>query len=451
MTRLLLKPGTILTLDDADRIIEGGGILVAGQMIERVLTREELTAEPIEADEILNVPSLVALPGFVHTHIHLCQTLFRGLAEDVELLDWLRTHIFPLEAAHSASSMVASARIGLAELIRSGTTTIMDIGSVHHEEEIVRAVTESGMRAFVGKAMMDSNDLFPGLRESTSAALESTLRQAEQWHGSADGRIRYAVAPRYILSCTDALLTEAYAMTRSFPGMLFHTHASENRHELEAVRARCGMDNVEYFDTLNILHGNTCLTHCIWLNDREVDLLRERRVHVLHCPSSNLKLGSGIAPVPRFLASGISVSLGADGAPCNNTLNMFQEMRLAALIQKPLHGPTAMPAMTVLRMATRGGARALGLDQTIGSIEPGKRADLQLLDPIRLSSAPTGSMTERLATTLVHSCGPEHVMAVMADGRWLYRDGSHQTVDVPHALEDAQNQLRALLNRTQTV
>lgn len=447
--RTLIRPETILTLDDRDRVITGGAILVNGATIERVLTAGERTALPGGDYATVDAPGLVAMPGFVQTHIHLCQTLFRGLAEDVELLDWLQRRIFPLEAAHSPASMYASARAGLAELIRSGTTTIMDMGSVHHEEEVVRAVTESGIRAFLGKAMMDINDYHPALRESTRDSLESTLTQAQQWHGSANGRIRYAVAPRFVLSCSDSLLKEAHAMTRSFPGMLFHTHASENRHELDAVRARCGMDNVEYFEALGILSDVTCLTHCVWLNDREVDMVAGRHARVLHCPSSNMKLGSGIAPVPRYLERGIIVSLGADGAPCNNTLNMFQEMRLAALIQKPLHGPTAMPARTLLRLATAGGAAALGLEREIGSITSGKRADLILLDLSRLWNRPASTTVENLAVSIVHSCTPADVHSVMVDGEWLYRDRIHLRMDMALARRDASRELHELLNRAQ--
>ncbi|CAG1770011.1 partial Guanine deaminase, partial [uncultured bacterium] len=272
MTRTLILPRAIMAMDARSAVLTGGGIAVEGGVISRVYTAEDLRTVRRDDWQVVDVPDLIAVPGFVQTHVHLCQTLFRGHAEDVELLDWLQGRIFPFEAAHSPSSMYASARIGLAELIRSGTTTIMDMGSVHHEEDVVRAVTESGIRAFLGKALMDVNEMYPPLRESTDAAITSAQRQAEQWHGSANGRIRYAVAPRFILSCTDPLLTEAHAMTRAFPGMLFHTHASENRHELDAVRKRCGMENVEYFDALGILNHVTCLAHCIWLNDHEVDL-----------------------------------------------------------------------------------------------------------------------------------------------------------------------------------
>jgi 5-methylthioadenosine/S-adenosylhomocysteine deaminase len=447
--RTLIIPRAIMTMDPWNAVIRNGAIAVEGNTISRVLTEAEVQALPRGEWTFVDAPELIAIPGFIQTHIHLCQTLFRGLAEDVELLDWLQQRIFPFEAAHSPSSMYASARIGLAELIRSGTTTIMDMGSVRHEEEVVRAVSESGIRAFLGKALMDINELHPPLRESTEDAVTSALRQAEQWHGSAGGRIRYAVAPRYILSCSDPLLREAHAMTRAFPGMLFHTHASENRHELEAVRARCGMDNVEYFAELGILNEVTCLAHCIWLNDHEVDLMARHQSRVLHCPSSNLKLGSGIAAIPRYLSRGIPVSLGADGAPCNNTLNMFQEMRLAALIQKPAHGPTAMPALEVLRLATMGGATALGIAGETGSIEAGKKADIVLLDLTRSWNAPQTLAPEDIAGNIVHTAGPENVAGVMVDGEWLYRDGEHRTLDLRKTVEDARTELSTLLTRIQ--
>jgi 5-methylthioadenosine/S-adenosylhomocysteine deaminase len=447
MTTTLIVPRAVMTMDGDDRLLHGGAILVEGRTITRVLSAEELAARRPVVDVVVDARELVALPGFVQTHVHLCQTLFRGLAEDVALMDWLQTRIFPLEAAHTSSSMYASARIGIAELIRGGTTTIMDMGSVHHEEEVVRAITETGLRAFVGKAMMDINTMHPPLKEPTDEALRSTLRQAEQWHGSAGGRIRYAVAPRFILSCTDALLRDAHAMTAGFPGMLFHTHASENRSELDAVRARCGMDNVAYFDHLGILQSNTCLAHCIWLNDEEVAAMRERDACVLHCPSSNLKLGSGIADIPGYLHEGIRVSLGADGAPCNNRLDMFAEMHLAALIQKPGYGPTAMPARTVLRMATAGGAAALGIGNETGSIVPGKHADIILLDLQQPWSAPVTETPDALAATIVHACSPDNVHSVMIDGQWVYRKREHTMLDVQRALFDAGTELRTLLQR----
>ncbi len=444
MKPLLLRTAAVITMDGTRRIIPDGTVVVRGNRIEHV--------GPALAGfdgEVVDARNLVAIPGFVQTHIHLCQTLFRGLADDLQLLDWLQLRIFPYEYAHSAQSMRASAMLGLAELIRSGTTTIMDMGSIHHEEEVVRAIGETGMRAFAGKAMMDVNELYPLLRESTKDAVGSTRRQAEQWHNSYDGRIKYAVAPRFVLSCSDTLLKEAHEMASAFPGMLFHTHASENKRELEAVRARCGMDNIEFFEKLDILRSNTCLAHCIWLNDREMNLLAERRAPVLHCPSSNLKLGSGIAQVPAMLAKGITVSLGADGAPCNNTLDMFHEMRLAALLQKPIHGPTALPAKTVFELATLGGAQALGLHNDIGSIQAGKKADIVLLDLQKCWTPALNEPSDNLYSSVVYSCTPENVHDVMVDGRWLYRNGDHATLDEGEVHSNGVKELRDLLGRVQ--
>lgn len=434
-------------MDARRSILPNGGIVIENDTIAGVLDEASLRSLKQFDGEIVKATSLVAIPGFIQTHIHLCQTLFRGLADDLELLDWLRLRIMPLEAAHDAASMRTSALLGIAELIRSGTTTIMDMGSMNHEEEIIRAVTETGMRAFLGKAMMDLNDLYAPLKESTEQALASTRRYAELAHGSAGGRIRYAVAPRFILSCTDRLLREAYEMTTAFPGMLYHTHAAENRHEMEAVRKRCGMDNVEYFEHLGILHAHTCLAHCIWLNDHEIRLMQEREAKVLHCPSSNLKLGSGVARIPDYLTRGITVSLGADGAPCNNTLDMFHEMRLAALIQKPIYGPTAMNARTVFEMATLGGAATLGIAGEVGSIEPGKKADIVLLDLNRIWNTNDLSDTDAIYSTIVYSCTPENVHSVMIDGRWVYRDRRHLTLDEARVREQATRELQALRQR----
>lgn len=447
MNPILIKTRAVVTMDGARRIIPSGGIIVKGNRVESVLSEAEVLALKTFNGEIVNLPNLIAIPGFIQTHIHLCQTIFRGLADDLQLLDWLQLRIFPYEAAHTASSMHAAAMIGLAELIRSGTTTIMDMGSIHHEEEVVRAVAETGLRAFVGKAMMDVNELYGKLKESTRDAVSSTRNQAEQWHNSHDGRIRYAVAPRFVLSCSDGLLKEAFEMTQSFPGMLFHTHASENRHEMEAVRKRCKMNNVEFFESLDILRNNTCLAHCIWLNDREMHLLADRKSPVLHCPSSNLKLGSGIARVPDMLARGITVSLGADGAPCNNTLDMFHEMRLAALLQKPIHGPTAMNAQQVFAMATLGGAQALGISHEVGSIETGKKADIVFIDLDRCWMPAGVVLDESIYSAVVYSCSAENVRDVMVNGQWLYRNARHTTLDEIGVRSSAGKELGKLLER----
>jgi 5-methylthioadenosine/S-adenosylhomocysteine deaminase len=448
MTRpLLLSTRTMITMDRSRRVIRDGSALIEGSTITRVLDRDETRGFADFAGDRLHLPGLTLIPGFVQPHIHLCQTLFRGLADDLELLDWLRLRIYPFEAAHRPPSMYTSALLGIAELVSSGTTTIMDMGSIRHEEEIVRAITESGLRACVGKSLMDLNPASPQMCEPTQEALKSALEQARLWHNSAGGRIHYAVAPRFVLSCSEPLLRDAWAMTREFPGMLFHTHAAENPAELRAVRERCGMGNIEYFEQIGVLRENTCIAHAVWLNDNEFDLMADRKSRVLHCPSSNLKLGSGIAQVPRMLRKRITVSLAADGAPCNNTLNMFEEMRLASLIQKPLHGPSALTAEEVFSIATMGGASALGMEQKIGSIEAGKRADLALLDLGTISHPYRQESPADLYSAIVYSGSPANVHSVMVDGRWLYRNGEFVALDRQKAVEQGREELRRLLSR----
>jgi 5-methylthioadenosine/S-adenosylhomocysteine deaminase len=449
MNSLLVKAGCIVTMDPARRVIAGGAVRIEGNRIAAVLDAGELDGLPPFAGEVIDAPHATLIPGFIQTHLHLCQTLFRGLADDLPLLDWLRLRIFPLEAAHTAASTYASACAGLVELIGSGTTTIMDMGSIAHEEEIVRAIVESGMRAFVGKALMDINDPYPPLRESTAVALRSAEAEAKAWHGSAGGRILYAVAPRFILSCSDTLLCEAAALAGDVRGARFHTHAAENRAELDAVRRRCRMGNIEYFGHLGILGANTCLAHCIWLEDRELDLLAEQHCRVLHCPSSNLKLGSGVAPIPAMLQKGITVSLGSDGAPCNNMLDMFEEMRLAALLQKPLHGAAVMPAAEVFALATVGGAKTLDLFHEIGSIEPGKKADIVLLDLHRPWNPLFSGTSEDVYSAIVYTGRPANVESVLIDGAWVYRRGEFPQCDPERVAARAREELAGLLQRVE--
>lgn len=440
-----IHSGTIVTGNAKKEIFPTASITVTNNRITTITPNN--SDIPRDIGEVIDASGYVIIPGFIQTHIHLCQTLFRGLADDLQLLDWLQKKIFPFEAAHTNRSTYSSAMIGIAELMRSGTTTILDMGSIHHEEEIIRSLGETGMRAFAGKAMMDMNELYPKLKEPTKDSIRSTRDLAERWHNSYDGRIHYAVAPRFVLSCTDALLQETKEMMSSFAGMLFHTHASENTSEVKAVRERCKMENIEFLNHLGLLSEKACLAHCIHLNEQEVDILQSTNTNVTHCPSSNLKLGSGVANIPHLMDKKINVSLGADGAPCNNTLNMFQEMRLAALLQKPLHGPTSMPAQRVFEMATMGGARALGLDREIGSIETGKKADIVLLSLDRCWNP----LSDDLYSSIVYSAGPENVDSVMIDGKWAYRKMQFTGIDEERILVDAKKELTHLLDRVEGI
>ena len=367
MYPLVLKNARILTADLRGRVVEGdvaidGEVFVAVGPGLRGVTEVDLRGRWIS-------------PGFVQTHVHLVQTLFRGLADDLPLLDWLKTRIWPLERAHDAESVYASARLGITELLLGGTTALLDMATVDHTDQVFRAAEEAGIRLWCGKAMMDQEN-GAGLSEPTDVSLASACALADRWHGK--GRLRYAFAPRFVPSCSEALL-RGVAVEARRRGCLIHSHASENLDEVALVREMVGHDNIAWLHHLELTGSDLVLAHCIHLSADEVATLAHTRTRVAHCPSSNLKLASGLCRVPELLAAGVHVSLGADGAPCNNRLDAFAEMRLAALIQGPRLGAGALPAPVVFRMATAGGAQALGLKA--GEIAPGRQADFVVLDP----------------------------------------------------------------------
>jgi 5-methylthioadenosine/S-adenosylhomocysteine deaminase len=371
---LIIRGATILTMNDAFDVIEGD-VVVRGGRIESIGK-----ATDAKADRVIEARGSYLLPGFIQTHVHLCQTLFRGYADDLALMDWLTTRVWPMEAAHTPASLAAAAQQAAAELLGSGTTTVLTMETVHDTDAVFAALEPMGLRAVVGKCMMDADSAVPPrLMEKTARSIDESVAIAKRWHGSAGGRLRAAFAPRFAVSCSRELL-EAVARLAIEHQLVIHTHASENRDEIALVKSRTGKKNIDYLADTGLTSPQLCLAHCVWVDDDEQSLMAERGVKVLHCPGSNLKLGSGLAPVVEMRAKGISVSLGADGAACNNHLDMFEEMRLAAVLQSVRHKPGALTARDVVWMATREGARALGLDHEIGSIEPGKKADLILVD-----------------------------------------------------------------------
>src|SRR3989454_2819996 len=283
--------------------------------------------------------------------------------------------IWPLEAAHTEDSVYWSAMLGAAELLLGGTTAILDMETVRHTGAAFRALEAIGLRATAGKCLMDAASAPAGLREPTDRALRDAADLCATWHGRADGRLRWCYAPRFAPSCTGPLLRAVSDLAEK-AGSIIHTHAAETPVELETVKRETGTDELAYLDSVGIAGPRTALAHCVWVDGEGIRRLARQHTNVVHCPSSNLKLGSGIAPIPEMLAAGCRVALGADGAPCNNRLDAFTELRLAALVQKPRLGPDALPAGPALALATLGGARALGLAGGIGTSEPGKRADL---------------------------------------------------------------------------
>ena len=427
---LLIRGATILTMNDAFDVVEGD-VLVRDSRIAAVGEIGE------KADRTIDGSGAYLLPGFIQTHIHLCQTRFRGYADDLALLDWLKTRVWPMEAAHTPASLAAAARQAASELLQSGTTSVLTMETVHDTDAVFEALEPMGLRAVVGKCMMDADSAVPSrLMEETARSIDESVAIAKRWHGRANGRLRAAFAPRFAVSCSRELL-EAVAALSGEQQLLVHTHASENRDEIALIKARTGRGNIDYLADTGLTSPRLCLAHCVWVDDHEQALMAERGVKVLHCPGSNLKLGSGLAPVVEMRRKGISVSLGADGAACNNHLDMFEEMRLAAVLQSVRLKPGALTAREVVHMATREGARALGLDAEIGSIEAGKRADLILIE---------GQGPDPYSTIVYHSRGTA-VRTTIVDGEVLVDDFEPLRWDPGQIAAAARSEAKALAAR----
>lgn len=443
---MLIVPKYIVTVDNEDRILKNHFVEIENGRIERIAKNDEHIFKKYKGD-VYRFDELTLIPGFVQTHVHLCQTLFRGLANDLELLDWLQLKIFPFENAHNKNSLLASVRLGINELLLSGTTTLLDMGTLRHQNVVFEELKNSGMRAIAGKCLIDENDLFPSFKSDTKSELNEIYELAKTYHNSANGKIKYGFAPRFVLSCSEELLKESFEMKKDFPGSLYHTHSSENKDEIAEVKRRHNKENIEYFNSIGVIDDHSVLAHCIHVNDKETKLLKKNEVRVAHCPSSNLKLGSGIANIPKYLDKGISVSLGADGAPCNNNLSMFNEMRLAALIQKPIHGSTVMDAKTVFKLATIEGAKALHLQNEIGSIEVGKKADLALLD-LSTNVHSILESDESIYSDIVYSSSSDSVHSVMIEGEWKVLNKKSLLYDQQELNQESKEELKRLLKRS---
>lgn len=435
---LLIKDATIVTMNSAREVIQGSIYIEDDRVVEIGVTKDF-------ADEIIDAQGKVVIPGLVQPHIHLCQTLFRGQADDQELLDWLKQKIWPLEGAHDEQSIRTSAFLGLAELIKNGTTAIVDMETVHHTDQAIQAIAESGIRAVTGKAMMDFGSEVPEpLRETTQDSIKESVRLLEKWHGHHNGLIQYAFTPRFVVSCTPELFKEVGRLAAQY-NVKIHTHASENQSECRFVEELHGMRNVVCLEHFGLVGPNLILAHCIWLDEHEIEILASSQTNVVHCPSSNLKLASGIAKIPTLLDKGCQVGIAADSAPCNNNLDPWMEIRLAALIQKPIYGPTAMPARRVFEMATLGGARAMGLEGEIGSLEIGKKADLVILELNDFHTLPVSGTD--IYSRLVYEAKASDVETTIVNGKVLMKNRKLLTIDEELVKVEAENDIKRIARR----
>lgn len=442
---LLLRGGTILTLDAGATVLRGADLLIRNGRIASMGL-----PEPPPGTRVVDVADCLVLPGLIQGHIHLGQTFFRGLAEGRRLLAWLRERIWPLEAAHDDESAYWCGMLGAAECLLGGTTTIQDIGIGPGARGLMMAIGHSGLRGFAGQCLMDSGDGLPaGLRQETDAALAETEAMGLRLQSQSGGRLRYALNPRFILSCSDPLWDGIRDLSLRH-GWPVHTHALEQQDETSAVRElKGGRDEIEYFADRGLLATDLRLAHGVWITWDHLERVRHHDLSVVHCPSSNLKLGSGIADLLALQQAGVPVGIGCDGAACSNHLDNFEEVRLAAFLQKLKHGPDAFSGLDALRLATSEGARALGLQAEIGTIEPGKLADLVVLSTRRPEM--WASPKVDLHDLVTFGASRAAVRHVMVEGRLLVEDGKLTHLNLDEIYRESSRHLVALIRRSGVV
>ena len=418
----------VITENPARRVIENGAVAIAGDRIVGVGTRAEIDAQ-FQARQRLDRPQAILAPGLIDTHTHAAMSLFRGIADDLRLQDWLEKYIFPAEAKNVSPDFVRwGTRLGCLEMLLGGTTTFTDM--YYFEDVVAEAAKEAGMRGVLGETIIG----FPVADNKTPAdALAYTERYLTRFRN--DPLVVAAVAPHALYTNSDETLKASRALADKYHAPLL-IHLSETKKENDDTLAARHMTPTKVLDTLGVFGGRTVAAHCVWVDEADMAILKARGVGVAHCPSSNMKLASGAAPVARMLAMGIHVGLGPDGpAGSNNDFNLFEEMDLAAKLQKLVTmDPRALPAASALEMATMGGARVLGMEREIGSLETGKRADLILVRLDRPNAVPLYDAVSQM----VYALKADDVRDVMVNGKPVVSDGRILTLDEGAVLAKAE-------------
>lgn len=428
---IIIKNGTILTMDSRNSVIENGVLGIKGDTISYLGDRHGRNIETINS---VDAKGGIILPGMINGHTHAAMSLFRGLADDLPLMDWLNNYIFPVESRIDADFVYTGTLLACAEMIMSGTTTFCDM--YLFEEDTARACKASGMRCLVGEVIYDFDSPNYG---SVEKGLRYTEALIEKWQD--DPLVSIAVEPHATFTCSPDLLSAAngIAIKHNVPLVI---HLSETTNELDEIQKRYGKRPVEHLLSLDILSPNLIAAHCVHLNDREMEIMAEKGVKVIHNPESNMKLASGVAPVPHMLNSGITVGLGTDGCASNNNLDLFTEMDMAAKLHKVKSmDTTVMDALSVLRMATIEGAKALGMGGIIGSLEKGKKADLIIINTKKPHLTPMYNPYSHL----VYSARGADVTHSIINGRMVMKDREILVMDIHDVMQKARDKSREIL------
>jgi 5-methylthioadenosine/S-adenosylhomocysteine deaminase len=415
---LLVLGGVVVTMDARRTVLPAGALAIRGSEIVAVGPRQEITRAYV-APSVIDAGGDLVIPGLIDGHTHVAMTLFRGLADDLPLHTWLERHVWPAERRFIHPDTVAwGSRLGIAELLRAGVTTLCDM--YFYEDDVAAIADELGVRGVLGQAFFDfTSPQGLDLAQNLAYAEEFVAR----WRGHA--RIVPALAPHAPYTVSPDLYRRLHALAERLDPPLL-THLAETQDEDREVRTRHGRSPVRHLANLGLLDARLVAAHCVWVDAEEIDLLAAGHTGVVHNPRSNLKLASGIAPVPDMLRAGVVVGLGTDGAASNNELDLLAEIQLAALLHKGVRlDPLAVPAIAALEMATIGGARALGLDHLIGSLEPGKRADVVIVELDEDNLVPLYDPVSHLA----YAVEAADVRTVLVEGRVVVRDRALVTAD----------------------
>ena len=440
--KYLLYNAGVISMDSQLRQYHCGAVLVHGDRIVKVGKSDDLLAE-LEADvKTIDLRGRWILPGLINTHTHLSQQLGRGLADDVDLLTWLRERIWPYESSMEEEDTYISSLLCGIEQIRSGVTCLAEAGG-QHVNGMGRAVRELGIRAVLTRSSMDMGEGLPEpWQEPLEKVLETQIANFESWHDQAEGRIKVWFGLRTIFNNSDELIQRTKDLADRY-GVGVHMHVAEVKEEVEFAEATRGATTVKHLENLGVLDKNFLAVHTVWLTEEELNLFAGREVKVSHNPAAAMKV-LGFAKVPEMLKKGICVTIGTDGAPANNRMTLVDEMWLTSLIHKGRTlDPTVVPAEAVLKMVTQNAARALMLDQDMGSLEEGKKADLVVVNPNSAAMLPMHDP----AANMVSSMRSENIESVMVNGRWVMKDKIIRSINEQEIIHEARLRAAAIAKR----
>ena len=447
MSSILIENGSIVTVNDTDQVYKSGYVYIEDDLIKDI-GEGDAPAQYKNADKVIDATLMAVMPGMINAHTHLFQTFIRGLADDKPLLDWLKAAIWPVAQALTEEEAYIAAMVGMVENIRGGATSIIDHQYIHTEpgndDGVCQAADEAGVRFMLARGWTDQ-DYFPAFMEDQEQIIRETTRLREKWQlaENANGRIQVEFAPLIPWGCTEETMCRTHHISEEW-GSGTHIHVAETKTEVDINLEKRGNRHIEWLAEIGVLNSKMQLVHSVWLEDNEIDLIAEHDAIVVHCPVSNMYLASGVARIPEMLERGITVALASDGPGSNNNQDMMELLKTTALLHKvdTLNATVLLPE-DVLQMACRGGARAFGMPDQIGSLEVGKKADVILID----MDTPMAMPVHRVPSALVYNLSNRDVDTVIVDGKILMQDKEILFLDEKALLAKARKTCAILFER----